>query len=108
MLFQAAVSQTAMTAGAVRVAGRRDAAGNPGRDLVTRARCLSRSMVMRQRPTAVMRARGRLALAVPDRTEVMAARRASVKEISRGCTGCPARLPSAEVMAAAAASRGSC
>src|SRR5260370_23981501 len=36
---------------------------------------------------------GRLAVAGPDRTEVMTARRAAVNEISRGCTAWPARLP---------------
>src|SRR5271170_1226008 len=38
-------------------------------------------------------AAGRLAVAAPDRVEVMSARRAAVKEISRGCTAWPARLP---------------
>ena len=42
---------------------------------------------------AAVRAGGRLAVAAPDRTEVMTARRAAVKEICRGCTGFPARRP---------------
>jgi hypothetical protein len=48
---------------------------------------------------------GRLAVAAPDRTEVMTARRAAVKEICRGWTGCPARRPSRAGTATAAAAR---
>ena len=54
---------------------------------------------------AAVRAAGRLAVAAPARTEAMTARRAAVKEIWRGCTGCPARRPRRAGMAAAAAAR---
>ena len=93
--------QTVMRAGALRVGVPRPAAGNACRALVLRSRCRSRSMVTRRLPRsrrvplrrAVMMAAGRLAVAHPLRTVVMATRRAAVKEISLGWTGCPARRP---------------
>jgi hypothetical protein len=52
---------------------------------------------------------GRLAVAAPDLVVVIAVRRAAVKEISRGWTGCPARRPlragAADRAAARAAAR---
>src|SRR5439155_3159784 len=54
---------------------------------------------------AAVRAAGRLAVAAPERTEAMIARRAAVKEISRGCTGCPARRHLRAGTAIAAAAR---
>ena len=91
--------QMLISAGAVRVARRGPPGGKPGRALVLRSRCRCRSTWTRRRARparmasrfAAVRAAGRLAVAAPDRTEVMTARRAAVKEISRGCTGCPAR-----------------
>ena len=44
-------------------------------------------------------------MAAPDRMEAMTARRAAVNEISRGCTGCPARRPRRAGTATAAAAR---
>ena len=88
-------------AGAFRVTVPRPAAGNACRALVLWSRCRSRSMVMRRLPrsrrvflrAAEVSTAGRLAVAVPVRTLVMAARRAAVKEISLGWTGFPARRP---------------
>ena len=58
---------------------------------------------------AAVSAAGRLAVAAPDLVVVIAARRAAVKEISRGWTGCPARRPlragAADRAAARAAAR---
>ena len=54
---------------------------------------------------ASVRAAGRLAVAAPDRTEAMTARRAAVNEIWRGCTGCPAWCPRRAGTATAAAAR---
>src|SRR5271166_4884711 len=93
--------QRVIVAGALRVAVPRPAAGNACRALVLWSRCRSRSMVTRRLPRsrrvawrrAAVMAAGRLAVAVPVRMLVMAARRAAVKEISRGCTGCPVRRP---------------
>jgi hypothetical protein len=48
---------------------------------------------------------GRLAVAAPARAAVMTARRAAAKEISRGCTGWPARRPFRAGAAFAAAAR---
>src|SRR6516165_9558728 len=52
----------------------------------------------------LVRVAGRLAVAAPDRTEATT-RRAAVKEIWRGCTGCPARRPRRAGAAMAAAPR---
>ena len=60
---------------------------------------------MRASRLAAVSAAGRLAVAAPDRVEVMTARRAAVNEISRGCTGWPARLPLPAGTATAAAAR---
>src|SRR5271165_664094 len=91
--------QTVILAGAVRVVVPRPAAGNACRVLVLWSRCRSRSMVTRRLPRSC-RTASRVAavsglgrLAVPLRALVMAARRAAVKEICRGCTACPARRP---------------
>ena len=104
-------------AGALRVVVPRPAAGNACRALVLWSRCRSRSTMMRRLPrsrrtasrAAAVSAAGRLAVAVPARVAVMAARRAAVKEISRGWTGCPARRPlragAADRAAARAAAR---
>ena len=89
--------QTVIAAGALRVVVPRPAAGNACRALVLWSRCRSRSMVTRRLPRsrraawrrAAVRAAGRLAVAAPVRMVVMAARRAAVKEISRGCDGLP-------------------
>ena len=71
----AAGAQTLTWAAAVRVATPRPAAGNAGRVLVLRSRCLFRLVTMRRLPRscralrcrAAMMAAGRLAVAVPDR-----------------------------------------
>src|SRR5690349_9801911 len=105
--------QTLIWAGAVRVTRRGPPAGKPGRALVLRSRCRLRSTVTRclARPArirlrlAVISGAGRLAVAAPDRTEAMMARRAAVKEIWRGCTGCPARRPRRAGTATVAAAR---
>ena len=96
--------------GTARPAGREAQAG-----LVLRSRCQLRSTWTRRRATAasalsrfaVISGEGRLAVAAPVRVEVMTARQAAVKEISRGCTGCPARRPLPAGMAIAAAARAS-
>src|SRR5690349_25124565 len=83
--------QTLIWAGAVRVARRGPPAGKPGRALVLRSRCRCRSTWTRRRARparmtsrfAAVRTAGRLAVAAPDRTEAMTARRAAVNEISR-------------------------
>src|SRR6516165_53022 len=105
--------QTLISAGAVRVTGRGPPDGKPGRALVLRSRCRCRPTWTRRRARpARMRSRraviiwaGRLAVAAPERTEAMTARRAAVNEISRGCTGCPARRPRRAGTATAAAAR---
>src|SRR5215831_19788391 len=105
--------QMLIWAGAVRVASRGPPDGKARRALVLRSRCRCRSTWTRRRARpakmalrfAVVRAAGRLAVAAPDRTEAMTARRAAVKEISRGCTGCPARRPRRAGTAIAAAAR---
>jgi hypothetical protein len=109
----AALPQTVIVAGALRVVMPRPAAGNGCRVLVLRSRCRSRSMTMRRLARSrrvslrrtVVRAAGRLAVAAPFRTLVMAARRAAVKEISLGWTHCPARLPLRAGAAVRAAAR---
>jgi hypothetical protein len=93
--------QMVMRAGALRVVMPRPAAGNACPALVLWSRCRSRPVVIRRLPSscrtasrlARRAAAGRLAVAVPSRAAVMAARRAAVNEISRGWTGCPARRP---------------
>ena len=111
--------QMVILAGAVRVVVPRPAAGKACRALVWWSRCRSRSMLTRRLPrsrravprAAAVSGAGRLAVAVPVRVVVMAARRAAVKEISRGWTGCPARRPlragAADLAAARAAARAS-
>src|ERR1019366_5299875 len=110
---QAAGRQIAIVALAVRVGMSRRALSNGWRALVLWSRCRSRSMVVRHRPipavtarqAAMMAQRGRLAVAVPLRVAVMAARRAAVNDISRGCTGRPARRPLRAGAACLAAAR---
>ena len=74
--------------------------GKLSRVLVVRSRWRLRSMSTRRRARlaralsrfAVIAEAGRLAVAVPARVVVMTARRAAVKEISRGWTGWPGAL----------------
>jgi hypothetical protein len=83
------------------VGGCGPAAGKPRRALVLRSRWRWRSTWTRRRARAARmrsraawaRRRGRPAVAASARTEATAARRAAVKEISRGWTGRPARGP---------------
>src|ERR1019366_240469 len=111
---QAAIGpQTLISAAAVRMGMRGPPGGKPGRTLVLRSRCRSRSTSTRRRgrPARIASRRaavsgaGRLAVAAPDRVVVITARRAAVNDISRGWTGWPARLPLPAGMAIAAAAR---
>src|SRR5262245_48959583 len=101
VLQATSMPQTLISAAAVRVGRLGLPAGKPGRALVLRSRCRLRSTVTRRLPRlarvrprfAVVSEAGRLAVAAPAWTEAMTARRAAVKEISRGWTGCLAQRP---------------